>query len=165
MKKRRIVVVALMLVAVICVGVGYALTSAPITFNGTITYTPTFALVWNSVDNTGDITASVDGNDTTQINATINASNWVVNDAHTFEAVVSNPSKYDGNNFQFAYENPDPTCYDVSAAIKDNATTIAANGGEVTVVITITLKNYPTTENVYTENFKVTVTADQVTGA
>jgi hypothetical protein len=164
MKKRRIVVVALMLVAVICVGVGYALTSDAITLNGSVKYTPEFILQWKDANVTGESisgTPSVNA-EKTELSFTVDASEWSVNDSKTYTATVTNPSKYAGNNLRVLTGTVTGTCFTVTAS--PNGTDITV-GGDQTVTITIKMTALPTTSAEYTETFTFEIVADQVTGA
>ena len=164
MKNRRIVVVALMLVAVLCVGVGYALTSDAITLNGSVKYTPEFILQWKDATVTGENisgTPSVNA-EKTELTFTVDASEWSVNDSKTYTATVTNPSKYAGESLRVVSNTVTGTCFTVTAA--PDAESIDANNGEQTVTITIQMTSLPAVSTEYTESFTFSVVADQVTG-
>ena len=163
MKKRRIVVVALMLVAVICVGVGYAALQDEITFTGNISYTTDLQLKFtNAISGTNaalvtNPTVGADGALTVDIDAsTLNLDD---NKTMTFTAVVSNPSKYKATNLTvspIASSN-----FDIAATF-GNVTEIAAGGtAEVTVTITMNAYPVPTTGSTATETVTFTVTGTQ----
>ena len=159
MKNRRNVVIAILLIAVLCVGIGYALTSAEITFNGTIEYSPTFNLEWKDVTDDVSITSEVISADKTEVAVTFNATEWGVGEVKTFTATVHNPSLYAGENLRVQTDVVDPAHYNIEVSIPN--TDIAA-GGDQTVQISITLKSLPAVSTTLTENFSFTVVADQV---
>ena len=161
MKNRRIVVVAIFLAAVLCLGVGYAAVTDSITATGTITYNQDLVLQW-----TGNVTGDNVTTDTTGGDAlafTVDTSDWVKGAAHTYTVTVTNTStKYNATGVAVsAVTNNASANYTVEAAI--SAGTINANG-TATVTITITLNEYPTEEN-YEETFEFTVSNTGVTGA
>lgn len=164
MKNRRIVVVAIMLVAVLCLGVGYAALTDTIDATGTITYNQDLVLQW-----TGEVNKDPGDNvttDTTNGDAlafTVDTSDWEKGVEHTFTVTVTNTStKYNATGVAVsAVTNNASANYTVEATI--DAATINA-GGTATVTITITLNSYPTTEN-YEQTFEFTVSNTGVTGA
>ena len=165
MKNRRIVVVAILLVAVLCLGVGYAAVKDTITATGTITYNPDLQLQWtgNVLGTAGeDVTTQTTNGDNLEF--TVNTSSWVKDAVHTFTVTVTNTSdKYKATGVTVSdVTNNASDCYTVTASI-DNST-IAANNGTATVTITITLNSYPT-EADYTQTFTFTVSNTGVTGA
>lgn len=161
MKNRRFVVVAIMLVAVLCLGVGYAAVTDTITANGTITYNQDLVLQWTG-DVVGDnVTTTTTGGE--ELVFTVDTSTWEKNVEHTYTVTVTNTStKYNATGVAVsAVTNNASANYTVTAAI-DN-TTINA-GGTATVTIKITLNSYPT-EADYTQTFTFTVSNTGVTGA
>ena len=164
MKNRRTAVVAVLLIAILCVGIGYALTSEEITFNGTINYTPEFSLIWSEVPEVaGDVTAAEISTDGTEASVTFTSTDWAVNSTHTFNAKVQNTSKYAGENLRLGTAPTDSEIYDYEVSFP-NGSDIAANGGEQDVEIKITLKALPVSSTTVTETFNFTVVADQVPG-
>ena len=162
MKNRRIVVVALMLVAVLCVGVGYALTSEAITLNGSVKYTPEFILQWKDANVTGDdVVASPTLNaDKTELTFTVDASEWTVGTSKTYTVTVTNPSKYAGEHLRVVADTVTGAYFTVTAT--PDGESIGANNGEQTVTITIQMTSLPAVSTEYTESFTFSVVADQV---
>ena len=161
MKNRRIVVVAILLVAVLCLGVGYAALTDSITATGTITYNQDLVLQW-----TGNVTgdnATTETTDGDELAFTVNTSDWVKDVEHTYTVTVTNTStKYNATGVVVsAVTNNASPNYAVTATI--SGATINA-GGTATVTITITLNEYPTTEN-YEQTFTFTVSNTGVTAA
>ena len=161
MKNRRIVVVAILLVAVLCLGVGYAALTDSITATGTITYNQDLVLQW-----TGNVTGDNATTDTTNGDAlafTVDTSDWVKGAEHTYTVTVTNTStKYNATGVAVsAVTNNASANYTVVATI--SADTINATA-TATVTITITLNEYPTTEN-YEQTFEFTVSNSGVTAA
>ena len=142
MKNRRIVVVALMLVAVLCVGVGYAALSDTIDFTGKVSYTPDFQLVWGEVTDTSSILTDKGpaGNDT--ITVSMNTTSWVVGEDKTFTVAVTNNSRYAATNVQVKTLNVDALAGNYTVTAVTGANTIAV-GGTTTVTVTVTMINYP----------------------
>lgn len=162
MKNRRIVVVAILLVAVLCLGVGYAALTDSITATGTITYgTQNLELKWTGSVNGDDVTTNATDGDTLKF--TVDTTNWEKGAVHTYTVIVNNTStKYNATDVAVTEGTNNVSAnYTVTTAI--DATTIAA-GGDATVTITITLIEYPTTEN-YEQTFEFTVSNTGVTGA
>lgn len=161
MKNRRIVVVALMLVAVLCVGVGYAALQDVITFTGNINYTTDFQLTFTdtiSGTNASLVTSPTVNNETGALTVSIDASSLDPDESMTFTTVVSNPSKYKADNITIAAT--DSACFDIEAV---PASTAITAGGTVVVTVTITMKAYPvpTSGNTATETVSFTVTGTQ----
>ena len=161
MKNRRIVVVAIMLVAVLCLGVGYAALTDNITATGTITYNQELVLQWDGDVNGDNVTTETTDGDALAF--TVDTSSWEKDVAHTYTVTVNNTStKYNATGVAVsAVTNNASANYTVTASI--GAATIAA-GGDATVTITITLNEYPTTEN-YEQTFEFTVSNTGVTAA
>ena len=161
MKNRRIVVVALMLVAVICVGVGYAALNDTINFTGTINYTSEFPLTF---------TTSIGGTNASKVSGatvsdgdlavTIDASGMDTdaNKTLTFTVEVENLSDYKAEGLSVAPSSS--TNFEVSVVLA--ATTIGA-GQKTTATVTITMVDYPvpTSGSLATETVSFTVTGTQ----
>ena len=164
MKNKKIVVVALMLAAVLCVGVGYAALSDTINFTGKVSYTPDFQIVWGDVTDSASILTDAEGTDTDTFTVSMDTTDWTVSQTKTFTITVKNNSRYDAENVTVS------TVTD--AAVADNYTVTAELtgentievGGTTTVTVTVTMTSYPT-EKVTDAEFTFTVSADQVTGA
>lgn len=162
MKNRRIVVVALMLVAVLCVGVGYAALQDEITFTGNINYTTDFQLTFTdaiSGTNASLVTSPTVNNETGALTVSIDASslNLTENDSMTFTAVVSNPSKYKADNITIAAT--DSACFDIEATTASSIE--AGETAEVMITITMTAYPVPTNGSVATDVVTFTVTGTQ----
>lgn len=165
MKSRRSFVVAILLVAIMCIGVGFAALSSTITGTGTITYTPAFDIEWTQTV-TGDEVSGVAVSTTTHTNDTlaftVDTSSMAVNDTTTVTATVQNNSKYAANNVTVTPASANATtdnCYTVVAA--PSATTIDANGGTITVTFTIKLTAYPQVDKAHNVTFNFSVSAVQ----
>lgn len=161
MKNRRIVVVAIMLAAVLCLGVGYAAVTDSIDATGTITYNQDLVLEWTGDVNGTDVTTETTDGDTLEF--TVDTSAWTKGDVHTFTVEVTNTStKYNATGVAVsAVTNNASSNYDVTATIDSdtiNATSTA------TVTITIKVTSYPTTED-YTNTFSFSVSNTGVTSA
>lgn len=164
MKNRRIVVVAILLVAVLCLGVGYAALNDTITATGTINYgTQNLELQWTGNVTGDNATTETTGGDTLAF--TVDTTNWEKDVEHTYEVTVTNTStKYDATGVTVSavtVTNNASANYTVEAEI--SAGTINANG-TATVTITITLDEYPITED-YVQTFTFTVSNTGVTAA
>lgn len=153
MKNRRIVV-ALLLVATLCVGVGYAALSDTINFTGKITHETSLQLVWDNFQDAAGVTTEHSGEGTDAFTVSINTSEWSINVPKSFTIDVSNPTDFEATNVQVTTPADAPANYTISTAISAN--TIAARG-RATVTVTITMQSYPNadlTEVPFT--FKVT---------
>lgn len=161
MKKRRNFVVAILLVAIMCIGVGYAALSSTINGEGTIEYGPSFAISWDGSETaSSDVTVTSDeGKDLT---FSVNTSTWAVSDSCTITATVKNDLKYAAKNVkvQNLTTTDVATYYDVTVTLPDGVDTIVA-GGTVTVTITITMTAYPQVEDDFSAAFDFEVYADQ----
>lgn len=164
MKGRRNFVVALLLVAIMCIGVGFAAITSVINGTGTITYKPAFDIEWTE-DVTGNGVSGVVVSTTTHTNDTlaftVDTSNMAVGNTTTVTATVANNSKYAAKNVTVTPATAtatDGNCYTVVAV--PSATTIAADG-EITVTFTITLMEYPKVATDYAVEFDFSVTAEQ----
>lgn len=163
MKKRRNFVVAILLVAIMCIGVGYAALTSTISGEGTITYTPAFDIQWTeTVTGATDVNVSTNTHTNDTLTFTVDTSSMAVNDTTTVTATVKNNSKYAAENVTVTPATATATsdnCYTVVAV--PSATTIAADGGETIVTFTITLTAYPQADDDYNVTFKFSVTAEQ----
>ena len=155
MKNRRIVV-ALLLVAVLCVGVGYAALSDTINFTGKITHENSLQLVWDNFQDAAGVTTAHSGEGTDAFTVSINTSEWNTNEAKSFTVDVKNPTTFDASNVQVTTPTGVPANYTVTAGIDANS--IAA-GGSATVTITITMDSYPSADLIEVP-FTFQVTAD-----
>ena len=161
MKNRRIVVVALMLVAVLCVGVGYAAMQTTITFTGNINYTSEFPLTFTTNiggTNANKVTgATVSGGDL-EVTIDANGMDTVTNKTLTFTVEVENLSDYKAEGLSVVPSSS--TNFDVSVVLA--ATTIEA-GQKTTATVTITMTGYPVpaSGNIATETVSFTVTGTQ----
>ena len=162
MKNRRIVVVALMLVAVLCVGVGYAALNATINFTGKVNYTADFPIVWGDVTDSSSILTETGTPGSDTITVSMDTTDWTVGETKTFTVAVVNDSRYDAEHVAVqALTTTDVAAnYTVTAEVT-GATTIAA-GGTTTVTVTVTMDSYPTA-TVTEAAFTFQVYADQVT--
>lgn len=176
MKKTRRIVIAIMLVTVLCIGVGYSALNSSLTEKGSLTYKPDFKITWTTFGETGkyvtidkgEITGDLDSGDSKILNFSVDTSAWVVSNgsdsnAYTVKAKIKNDAKYAANNVKVVAKDAlgTGTNYVVNASI--DGTTLAA-GGETEVTITIYLKNYPKSDDKTsgaTETFSFTVSADQ----
>lgn len=163
MKSRRNFVVAILLVAIMCIGVGFAALSSTINGTGKITYTPAFDIEWTeNVTGASDVVVSTGTHENDTLAFTVNTSGMAVNDTTTVTATVQNNSKYAANNVTVTPASANATtdnCYTVVAA--PSATTIDANGGTITVTFTIELTAYPQVDTAYDITFNFSVTAAQ----
>ncbi|MBQ7331039.1 MAG: hypothetical protein IJW94_04530 [Oscillospiraceae bacterium] len=161
MKNRRNVVIALLLIAVLCVGIGYAALNDTIDFTGKISYTPDFQIVWGTATDLDSILTNSEGTDTDKFTVSMNTSEWVVGETKTFTVTVKNASRYDAENVAVKALT--------TTAVEDNYTVTAevtgaytiAVGGTTTVTVTVTMDSYPT-DTVTNAEFTFQVYADQV---
>ena len=167
MKNRRNVVIAILLIAVLCVGIGYAALSDTINFTGKISYTPDFQIKWTAVTDAEakltvvtviDPAVGVDS-----VSVSLDTTGWEINDTYTFTATVKNFSKFDAVNVkvQNKVETALDPYYDVTAEI-DQDTLQAEGADDATVTITIKMVGYPVNELTDAE-FTFEVYADQKT--
>ena len=162
MKNRRLAVVAILLVAVLCVGVGYAAWNDTINATGTIEYDPSFNITWGEITNGTATVDNVAGTGTDNLTFTVDTTDWALNEAKTFTIVVNGDSKYGAENIEvqsLVTTNVD-AYYDVSAEVTGD-TEIPA-GGTTTVTVTITMTAYPLADAEYAQTFTFSVYADQV---
>ena len=161
MKNRRNVVTALLLIAVLCVGVGFAALNDTIDFTGKISYTPDFDIVWGTATDPDSILKNSEGTDTDTFTVSMDTTEWVVGETKTFTVTVKNASRYAAKNVEVraltttaVEEN-----YTITAVVTGSNTIDV--GGETTVTVTVTMKSYPT--NTMTDaEFTFQVYADQV---
>ena len=160
MKNRRNVVIALLLIAVLCVGIGYAALNDTIDFTGKISYTPDFQIVWGTATDLDSILTNSEGTDTDKFTVSMNTSEWVVGETKTFTVTVKNASRYVAENVavQALTTTAVEGNYTVTADI--DANTIAVDG-TATVTVTVTMDSYPT-DTVTDAEFTFQVYADQV---
>ena len=163
MKNRRIVVVALMLVAVLCVGVGYAALNDTIDFTGKVNYTPKLQIVWGTVTDSEGILTNSEGTDTDTFTVSMDTTEWIVGETKTFTITVRNISHYAAENVavQALTTTAVEENYTVTAEVTDGDT--IAVDGTATVTVTVTMNSYPT-DTVTDATFTFQVSADQVTG-
>jgi len=160
MKNRRIVVTAIMLIALLCVGMGYAALTDTITATGTITYdAENFDLIWQGNVDGEDVTTQTTDSDTLAFS--VNTSYWEIGTTKTYTVKVANENtKYNATGVTVSAATGDALAnYGVTAEIS-NATINA--GATATVTFKITLNEYPTTET-YSETFSFTVSNTSVT--
>ncbi len=161
MKNRRNVVIALLLIAVLCVGIGYAALNDTINFTGKISYTPDFDIVWGTATDPDSILTNSEGTDTDTFTVSMDTTEWVVGETKTFTVTVKNASRYDAENVavQALTTTAVEDNYTVTAEVT-GADTIAV-GGTTTVTVTVTMDSYPT-DTVTDAEFTFQVYADQV---
>ena len=159
MKNRRIVVVALMLVAVLCVGVGYAALSDTIDFTGKVSYTPDFQLVWGDVTDSSSILTDTGTPGSNTITVSMDTTDWTVGETKTFTVAVENNSRYAAENVQVKALNVDALAGNYTVTAVTGANTIAVDG-TTTVTVTVTMTNYPE-DTVTDAAFTFQVYADQ----
>lgn len=161
MKIRRNVVIALLLIAALCVGIGYAALNDTIDFTGKISYTPDFQIVWGEANYTDGLLTDVSGTDTDKFTVSMDTTNWVVGETKTFTVTVKNASRYGAENVavQALTTTAVEDNYTVTAQVT-GANTIAV-GGTTTVTVTVTMVSYPT-DTVTNAEFTFQVYADQV---
>ena len=162
MKSRRNFVVAILLVAIMCIGVGFATMSSVINGTGTITYGPTFAITWAGAESdNGNVTIAAD--EGTDLKFSVDTSTWAVNDDCTITATVKNDLKYAAKNVevQDLTTTAVSAYYTVTVELENDATTIAANG-TLNVIITITMTAYPQVDETgFNADFTFKVYAEQ----
>ena len=143
MKNRRTVIVALLLVAVLCVGVGYAALNDTINFTGKISYTPDFDIVWGTATDPAGILTDSDGEDTDTFTVSMDTTEWTVGETKTFTVTVKNESRYAAENVAVKALTTTAVAdnYTVTASVT-GATDIAVDG-TTTVTVTVTMDSYP----------------------
>lgn len=160
MKNRRIVVVAILLIAVLSVGVGYAALDDNINFTGNINYTPDFDIVWGTATDSEGILTNSEGTDTKEFTVTMDTTSWTVGETKTFTVTVKNDSRYDAENVQVQALTTDEVeaNYTVTANVTGGDTITV--GGTTTVTVTVTMDSYPV-NTVTNAKFTFKVTATQ----
>lgn len=163
MKCRRNFVVAILLVAIMCIGVGFAAISSTLGLTGTINYDPSFKIEWKAdsaeldEEELESTIGDVDAISTLQF--TIDTTDWTVGQSHKITAVIANNSKYNATNIEVS-----PVTYgDNKGYYEVTVASIAGinAGDKATVTISIKMVKYPQTADKYTGTFKFTVTAKQ----
>ena len=150
MKNRRFVIGAFLLVAVLCLGVGFAALQQTLTVSGTLSYDPADAevafdedvyftgtpTVTGNAQVMASITAEIDGSDNDKLEITVAKDAFTsAGQSVTVTATVKNDSTDDVVvSFDPSFAQPSASFEVVPSA----STTITA-GGEGTVTITITL--------------------------
>ncbi len=160
MKNRRNVVIAILLIAVLCVGIGYAALTSSISFTGNILYTPKdFSVYWASLEDAGDVLKSETVTDSA-ITVTMDTTDWALNDTKTLTATVKNKSRYDAINVQVGTATVDN--YTIETSISKN-TVDADDTDSAIVTIKITMTAYPAAAltEAAPATFTFNVTADQ----
>ncbi len=177
MKKRRILIISLLLVAALCLGIGYAAFTVNMEIGGNVSVgAPAPAVTFSAVSETltkGGITSGNEygksqvGGQSIDLNVGgfRNAGDQVVvtytvKNNHDFPVTVTDPT--------VSYTNTGAN-YDANISI--NASTfeeldlnsqIPANGGTATFTVTVTLDKTFATEASITQNFRVEFTAEGV---
>ena len=165
MKSRRNFVVAILLAAIMCIGVGFATLTSVIKGTGKITYNPAFAIEWKeTVTGATDVTVTDDPNTNDTLAFTVDTSSMTVGGPTTeVVATLTNTSKYDAKNVkvQELTTTAVSAYYEVTVVLRDGADTIAA-GGTLDVIITIELTQYPQVGATgFSANFTFKVSAEQ----
>ena len=164
MKSRRNFVVAILLVAIMCIGVGFAALSSHINGTGTITYEPMFQIAWNSAaaesGKTTDVTDIVATGGT--LTFKVDTTSWAINDSVTIKAIVKNDLKYAAKNVKVQELNTTAVSayYDVTVKLENGTNTIAADG-TLNVIITIEMTAYPQVGSGFNADFTFKVYAEQ----
>lgn len=162
MKSRRNFVVAILFVAIMCIGVGFAALTSVINGTGAITYGPTFAITWAGAESdNGNVTFAED--EGTDLTFSVDTSTWAVNDDCTITATIKNDLKYAAKNVevQDLTTTAVSAYYTVTVELENDATTIAANG-TLNVIITITMTAYPQVDEAgFNADFTFQVYAEQ----
>ena len=165
MKSRRNFFVAILLVAIMCIGVGFAELASVISGTGKITYGPTFAITWNGA--TADSGKTTDVSDIVgtgeELSFKVNTSSWAISDSVTITATVKNDLKYAAKDVEV--QNLTTTAvedyYTVTVVLEDGKNTIAA-AGTLDVIITIEMTAYPQVDETgFDETFTFEVSAKQ----
>ena len=159
MKNRRILV-ALLAVAILCVGVGYAATTEILNFTGKITYDPTLQLVWGTATYEDGLLESVSGNGTETFTVSMDTSEWHVGDEKSFTVAVDNVSSYAAGNVVVSPVTNADTLSNYTINARISAQEIAA-GASATVTVTVRMVSYPVAE-ISEAEFSFTVTGNQV---
>lgn len=163
MKRKRNFVVAILLVAIMCVGVGYAAIDSQLGVTGTIKYDPAFAIAWKpdslTLDGTTHESEIKDVNGTSTLTFSVDTTDWNINDFCTIKATIKNDSKYNATDISATTVTYSTTNDYFSVTVGNIADIDSKGEGEVT--ITIKLLGYPQVGSTYSETFSFTVTARQ----
>ena len=147
MKNRRNVVIALLLIAVLCVGIGFATMNDTISFAGKVSYSDEFDIVWTAINDTeGKLTevTAIPAEGVESISVSLDTSDWNVNDTYTFTATVKSLDKYNAENV--IVQNKDESALDpyFDVTVDIDKDTLQANGADAaTVTVTIEMVAYP----------------------
>ncbi len=162
MKNRRIVVVAIMLAAVLCLGVGYAALQDSITATGTVNVTANgFDVQWES-DNTSAITTTANDNTLTFTIAAGSLQNE--NDSVTIKAKVKNASteSFDAKITEVEVNQSTNYADYYSVACNGiNVNDVIKLNESVEVTITVTLEQMPVVD-ITNDTFTITIGAEAV---
>lgn len=168
MKRRRTLIVSLLLVAALCMGVGYAAVSGTLTINGTATYTA------QTVELTATAFAKTNGEGAGTLTPGNPAALAVTNlslegDSLVGTLTVVNNSKFNVNLTNVAITNGaycTVTCLDdTDAALTEKKVILAAEGGTVDLKVSITLNEdyigqLATADPANQETFTIVVTGE-----
>ena len=152
MKNRRIVV-ALLVIAILCVGVGYAALSDTINFTGNITYSPSIQIVWGNATYETGLLTDVAGMNTENFTVTMDTTEWDVGVTKTFTVEVKNNTTINATSLTVTQPTDAPANYTVVTEI--SADKLDA-GDTAIVTVKVTMNSYPTTEVNAAFTFKVT---------
>ena len=159
MKNRRILV-ALLAVAILCVGVGYAATTEVLNFTGKITYDSTLQLVWGTATYEDGLLESFSGDGTDTFTVSMDTSEWHVGDEKSFTVAVNNVSSYAAENIVVSSVTNADTLSNYTIKASISAKEIAA-GASATVTVTVRMVSYPVAE-ISEAEFSFKVTGNQV---
>ena len=159
MKNRRILV-ALLAVAILCVGVGYAATTEVLNFTGKITYDSTLQLVWGTATYEDGLLESFSGDGTDTFTVSMDTSEWHVGDEKSFTVAVNNVSSYAAENIVVSSVTNADTLSNYTIKASISAKEIAADAS-ATVTVTVRMDSYPDAE-ISEAVFSFTVTGNQV---
>ena len=160
MKNRKLLVSVIMIVAVMCVGVGYAAMTSTNTFNGKITYDAAFQLKWVEVTS-GDIDLGSPTITDSSVTVNIDTTAWTAGETKTITAKLNNPSHYNATNVTVTPVQKGADLDDYNIVVEKDFTTLAV-GETKPITIKITMGSYPV-EDVTDATFSFTVTAEQST--
>ena len=175
MKKRNLVIVVFMLIAAMTLGVGYAALTATLTVTGDAQYDKNASdnafeedLIFTNAEQVGFGSAYTVGTLEDSCSASAQTATFSVktlattSDAAVFEYTITNNNNVAANlsvealNADSTANPTEMTSFDVDYAF--SSTTVAANGGTVTLTVTVSLKNQPTT-TISLENYVLNITA------
>jgi len=163
MKKRRIIILAFMLIAVMVVGIGFAAYSTTLAIHGTtavsaeaLQFTNDVQFVDASSDNEAFGTAEANGQ---TASFTVNGMT-AYNDRVTFTYTIMNNSDYDVNIAITTHPTPaSPSKCSVTTMLSSD--TIAKNGGTITATVIVVL-NEDVTQAIAPINWTIEYTATSV---